>query len=56
MKELLLKEIEKRNLNIEFDDIDESIAWLEELVLSTGNSEEKVINDFIQYCLENYMK
>lgn len=53
MKELLLKEIEKRNLDIEFDDIDESIMWLEKLKLCTGKSDKCIINDFIEYYIAN---
>lgn len=52
MKELLLREIKRRSLDIEFDDTD--IKWLEEAVLCTGKTETDIINEFLDYYENNY--
>lgn len=55
MEELLLAEIKRRNVDIEFEDgIEKTIKWLKTLCLCTNESEEKVVKDFIQYYIDNY--
>lgn len=55
MKELLLAEMKRRNVEIEFeDDIEEAVEWLKMLCLCTNKNAIDGVRDFVQYYIDNH--
>lgn len=54
IKTELLNEISRRNLDITFDDIDEVVNGLRMLVNETHRTQSQLIDEYIQYCLDNW--